>query len=169
MPGKEYYKKNPTEYSKQSTEYYYKNKEKILRRMAKKKITHPELKRASDHKYYLKYKADGRYLETSRKFRNSLSGKFLQYKSGAMNRNYIFELSKDDIEKFWQMPCHYCGSEIETVGLDRMDNSIGYTLSNIVPCCKKCNYMKKNMNYNEFIGHCIKIRDTSLLNGGERK
>ena len=28
------------------------------------------------------------------------------------------------------------------VGLDRLDNSKGYVLDNVVPCCDKCNRLK---------------------------
>ena len=38
-------------------------------------------------------------------------------------------------------------------GLDRVDNSIGYILENVVPCCVTCNSMKMAMSYNEFITH----------------
>lgn len=40
--------------------------------------------------------------------------------------------------------CHYCSGPLESKGcaLDRMDNSIGYTVANVVPCCKECNRLK---------------------------
>lgn len=40
--------------------------------------------------------------------------------------------------------CHYCYGPLETKGcaLDRKDNSIGYHLDNVVPCCKECNRLK---------------------------
>lgn len=36
-------------------------------------------------------------------------------------------------------------------GLDRIDNSVGYTEDNCVPCCAVCNRAKNSMGYNEFI------------------
>jgi hypothetical protein len=38
-------------------------------------------------------------------------------------------------------PCIYCGSLIRATGsgLDRIDNTLGYTVSNVNPCCGTCN------------------------------
>lgn len=39
-------------------------------------------------------------------------------------------------------PCHYCGedtSQAKGCGLDRLDNSKGYILGNVVSCCAICN------------------------------
>lgn len=35
-------------------------------------------------------------------------------------------------------------------GIDRVDNSVGYVLSNCVPCCSTCNRMKGTMSSEEF-------------------
>jgi len=35
-------------------------------------------------------------------------------------------------------------------GLDRIDNAKGYILDNVVPCCKHCNYAKRNMSTEKF-------------------
>ena len=61
--------------------------------------------------------------------------------------------------EMWQKPCYYCGSIIETVGVDRVDNNKGYTLDNVVPCCSKCNYMKNSNTEKEFLEHVEKIHD----------
>ena len=79
-------------------------------------------------------------------------------------RNLDFDLSKTDFRRLIKEPCHYCGqtpSQIFGVrsrngsfvynGLDRFDNFIGYTLGNVVPCCKTCNYAKRNMSVDEFL------------------
>jgi hypothetical protein len=42
-------------------------------------------------------------------------------------------------------PCHYCGGMLldETgCGLDRRNNSIGYTIENVLPCCGVCNQIR---------------------------
>ena len=44
-------------------------------------------------------------------------------------------------------PCYYCGLEntsVAGVGLDRLDNSIGYILKNVVSCCTECNRAKSD-------------------------
>lgn len=88
---------------------------------------------------------------------NKESYKYIQYKSGALRRGFSFELSKEEFMTFWQNPCFYCNSEIETIGLDRIESNIGYNISNIVPCCAICNTMKLALPRNIFIEHCRKI------------
>lgn len=48
-----------------------------------------------------------------------------------------FDLIKDSI-------CSYCKGSLPTmgVGLDRVDNNLGYLPSNVVPCCQACNHLK---------------------------
>lgn len=57
--------------------------------------------------------------------------------------------------------CHYCFKSVERsrygssngsgYKLDRMNNDIGYTFTNLVTCCTKCNFAKGNRySYNEF-------------------
>ena len=63
-----------------------------------------------------------------------------------------------------QKPCHYCGSEptpskghrkwaayVNTNGLDRVDNSKGYLLHNVVPCCIRCNSAKRDESVEDFL------------------
>ncbi len=40
---------------------------------------------------------------------------------------------------------------INVNGIDRKDNSVGYTVENCVPCCPTCNKAKHNSSYEEFI------------------
>lgn len=42
-------------------------------------------------------------------------------------------------------------------GIDRKNNSRGYSIINCVPCCTTCNMMKKTLGYEEFLEHCNKI------------
>jgi len=54
--------------------------------------------------------------------------------------------------------CYICGlSNKNGVGVDRVDNSIGYELENCKPCCSYCNFMKKDLNLEEFIDHIRRI------------
>jgi hypothetical protein len=40
---------------------------------------------------------------------------------------------------------------VDTVnGLDRVDNKVGYVLSNVVPCCKICNRAKGDLSIQDF-------------------
>jgi hypothetical protein len=91
------------------------------------------------------------------KYHELPKNKFKAYSIGAIDRGYVFDLSFEQFMTFWNKPCFYCNSEINTIGLDRVDNSIGYTLSNVVPCCITCNKMKLSQTKEEFINKCITI------------
>jgi len=70
------------------------------------------------------------------------------YKNHAKRRRISFELSFESFINLTQQRCHYCGSESSNFlkvsgnggfkynGIDRKDNTIGYTIENCVPCCK---------------------------------
>jgi hypothetical protein len=72
------------------------------------------------------------------------SSRFNYAVRNAAKRNKVWELSLELYEKLILNPCAYCfGPVHETcIGLDRMDHRIGYVESNVVPCCKKCNFRK---------------------------
>lgn len=59
--------------------------------------------------------------------------------------------------------CFYCAEPIiNTTGysLDRLNNSKGYLLNNVVPCCRSCNEAKgRSFTFEEFIyiTQCIKL------------
>jgi hypothetical protein len=42
-------------------------------------------------------------------------------------------------------------------GVDRVENSLGYSVDNCVACCKICNWMKLTLSVDEFKAHVIKI------------
>jgi uncharacterized protein with PIN domain len=84
-------------------------------------------------------------------------GKWTLYKRNAKAVGRILGLTFDEFMLFWQKPCVYCGNKISTIGLDRIDNNIGYTVSNTVSCCEWCNKMKWVYSQIEFIKQCEKI------------
>jgi len=47
-------------------------------------------------------------------------------------------------------------------GIDRLDSSRGYILENCVPCCKVCNYAKRNMSVNDFLNWIKKVYNYNL-------
>ena len=55
-------------------------------------------------------------------------------------------------------------AEHKVIGIDRIDSSNGYILSNIVPCCEKCNIAKGEMSIDEFREHITKISNTFIKN-----
>ena len=81
------------------------------------------------------------------------------YKCNAKSRGLEFSISLEDLIGLWGLPCTYCGKPIETVGIDRIDNSKGYTKDNITSCCKVCNRMKLEYSTEFWISHIRQIID----------
>lgn len=96
------------------------------------------------------------------KYHKRPNERFKAYKRGALRRGYIFELTEEQFLSMWGKTCFYCNSIIEGIGVDRKNNSIGYTILNVVSCCTSCNRMKGDMNVEEFIEKCRLIADLSF-------
>jgi hypothetical protein len=96
---------------------------------------------------------------------HSMLGKFRSYKHGANRRGYEWNLSVEEFALYWNTPCDYCNDEIEGVGIDRVDNTKGYSTDNCVPCCAMCNEMKLDYKADAWVSHMSKI----LNNLGEIK
>ncbi len=90
------------------------------------------------------------------------------YKRNAMSRNLVFELTETEFKRIVDADCFYCGEKPSNYyknrndvyvanGIDRKSSDIGYITSNVVPCCKKCNYFKNSLTEKDFINHVNKI------------
>jgi ribosomal protein S27E len=121
----------------------------VIEAMRKQRNT-PESKKKQKQWIVSWKNKNANYAEEYRR-KNKEKYKFNTYKYGAMRRGLSFDLSIEDFLTFWQKPCQYCGDEIKTIGLDRIDNDIGYVLSNVAPCCSQCNRAKNNLDYDSFI------------------
>lgn len=89
---------------------------------------------------------------------------FSSYKQAARKRNYCWELSKEEAKIIFQSNCRYCRRPPAQVmsrkininghfiynGIDRVDNTKGYIIDNVVACCKRCNRAKRDMTLEEF-------------------
>lgn len=95
----------------------------------------------------------------SRENKNIPQSRFTTYQWGAKIRKLSFDLSLEEFMLFWNKPCYYCENEIDGIGLDRKDSSIGYNLNNIVPCCWRCNKSKSDQTTYQFIQMCLKISE----------
>ena len=73
-----------------------------------------------------------------------------------------FTINIDDFKELIQKKCYYCGCDPYSIqktrhyrfvynGLDKKNCNLGYTLDNVVTCCKDCNYAKWTQSPNEFI------------------
>ena len=60
-------------------------------------------------------------------------------------RNLDVTLTFEQFKNMVGQPCAYCGDDTSKnvgSGLDRLNNSLGYSLDNVVVCCAKCNFGK---------------------------
>jgi hypothetical protein len=66
------------------------------------------------------------------------SNKHRKYKYSDKKKGYLYDLTLDQARAIMSLPCYFC-CRAEARGLDRIDNSKGHELSNVLPCCFKCN------------------------------
>jgi hypothetical protein len=114
-------------------------------------------------------------------FKSSVRELYRRYHKGARKRKHAFDLSYDECVALFTSSCHYCGMAPSMMvrplgkyctqppffanGIDRVDNAEGYTKSNTVPCCPRCNHMKSNRTVEVFLKHVRRIARHALANG----
>ena len=99
---------------------------------------------------------------------NSLFGTYKN--TGAKSRGHSFELTAEQFYALTQGECWLCGCKPAQIhrpnkskstyvynGIDRVDNAIGYTETNCLPCCGTCNKLKGAKDVEEFIQHIRRI------------
>jgi hypothetical protein len=101
---------------------------------------------------------------------SGLNWLFSNYRRKAKERGREFQLTKDDFALLTSQPCYYCDlaprqeafgtdgtdegkqhSKYQYNGLDRFDNNKGYLVDNVVPCCRGCNFAKRDLPADVFI------------------
>ena len=89
---------------------------------------------------------------------------FRDYKYHAKLRGIPFALDKVAFSQLISQNCRYCGLP-RSGGVDRANNdhAVGYTGANAVPCCKRCNAMKSDMDVDEFLWLCTDIHCLRLI------
>ena len=87
----------------------------------------------------------------------TLPNRYNAYKASAKHRGYSFDLTKEQFATFWNTRCFFCNDMITGIGIDRLDNNIGYTLDNCVSCCSICNVMKSTHAIDLWFTHMEKI------------
>lgn len=88
---------------------------------------------------------------------------YKRYTKGATMRNIQWELTEEQFNTLILQPCYLCGlstNDKNHNGIDRTDNTKGYTLDNSKPCCGHCNLMKGVIPYHRIcvISECISQR-----------
>ena len=94
------------------------------------------------------------------------------YRVGARRRKIAWSLTKDEFQTIGSGSCHYCGDvaierKIRSYlnggsvfnGIDRIDSTGPYRRDNCVPCCSRCNRLKGDLPYDEFIAWCKLIAE----------
>lgn len=97
------------------------------------------------------------------------------YIRGAKKRNLEFNLSKEECLILFKSNCHYCDIEPSNKkkntcgegifiynGIDRKNNNDGYIKTNVVPCCKFCNFAKNRWKIEDFLKWLEKIKNKIL-------
>lgn len=134
---------------KQKAKKYYpsKNRKKIDKEYMNKIYSDPE--RHKEFKYKKKI--------LKQKYNRTPRGKYWNLRSRAKYSNKEFKLSCEEFEIWFNTQdktCHYCGiplkfggnnkkgNSLDSLTIDRKDNTGPYSIYNIVVCCRKCNTIK---------------------------
>lgn len=99
------------------------------------------------------------------------------YVQAARQRKLVFNLDKETVSSLIRKPCFYCGLAHSNTykkpkpdelfvynGIDRLDPTIGYTNSNVVPCCGERNTAKWDRTKDEFVALVSRIMNHLNLN-----
>ena len=100
-----------------------------------------------------------------RQWVSTMKSRFSNWKKSACRRNISFDLTLEQISSF-PLVCHYTGKALtlegnypNTISLDRVDSSKGYTITNVVFCCSFVNIMKHKLSYKDFLLTCKTIAE----------
>jgi hypothetical protein len=123
---------NPDKLRASHEKWYSQNRERKLAANAKRYRKNIELSR-----------------ERSRVRHRTIRSRWTMGKSIARRRGLNFDITFEEYTALMERPCSYClnvfSSPIGTgVGLDRIDNTKGYTPNNVLPCCGFCNRLRGN-------------------------
>ncbi len=102
------------------------------------------------------------------------------YKKWAKEKDVEWRLTRKEADKLFKSNCHYCGAEPKNKsnsrsykesyiynGMDAVDGNKGYTLDNVVSCCKKCNEVKLAMTLEEFENYIYTLYNHYFVNEGK--
>lgn len=74
---------------------------------------------------------------------------FILKDSKSFDRTHGFEnnLTLNMIKSLISKPCSYCGGDDLPMSLDRIDNSKGHLINNIIVSCRRCNFIRRDMPF----------------------
>lgn len=134
-------------------------------------------KQCRNRKAYLAMReSDGKYLV--KKERNRLRrqnpenrAKFVMSDSCAADKlnGWCNDLDVEFVEMIIANGCIYCECDSDIkIGIDRIDNSKPHNRANVVPCCTRCNFIRRNMPHeawNRLVPTIRQITQEGLLDG----
>ena len=103
-------------------------------------------------------KIEGRYFPEE--FCDTDAASYTQYKTRAFNKSLLFELTKDEYVELIKSNCYLCGRksyEKYKNGVDRINNNLGYIMSNVKSCCGSCNHIKKDLELDKLFSKFTEI------------
>lgn len=152
-----------------NAKYYQEHKDKIAEYMAKRYQEHKDKIAERHAKYYQEHKQEiaekkAKYREEHKAERAELQAKYRQTKEGRASiliSNYKrkdkkYNRGECDLTMPWFIrniftKCIYCGeSDWKKLGADRIDNSKGHTIENVVPACWDCNNKRQRKPFEQF-------------------
>lgn len=96
--------------------------------------------------------------------RSAFNSLYSGYVRDARKRGLEFSFTKEQFEDIVTSNCHYCGAKPAREyarswangsffynGIDRKNNTIGYLPGNCVASCWECNYLKRGLDYGDFL------------------
>ena len=115
------------------------------------------------------YRAASRRRTRAWALRKPLDAKWYSYRNHANERGFAFPITKEEFASIAMQPCAWCGTHADESlrgfhGIDRVDNSRGYEVSNCVSCCKWCNRAKDVRSAEDFKRWAVRL-GTHILSG----
>ncbi len=155
----EYRLANPEKEALRHQKYQHDNPEKGIKNNRIYRARHP------DRAYAAVRKCNAAHSE------RYIGGLLAQYRERADNKGITFTITELEFRKMFSQDCAYCGDPptqdgcgVVRNGIDRVDNALGYTKENTVPCCAMCNYLKKDYALSDFYVKIEKLHLRSPLN-----
>jgi hypothetical protein len=160
---------------------YHENVEAMRQKRREQRQVEPERFRAIEARYRERASTNGsnhpkeykppKYA-SNEEWLNSVEYRWQCVVWSAKPKQLEIELNLSDIERMSLLLCYYCGQDPKEIGtrfgIDRVDNTLGYTRANSVTCCSLCNYAKKDLHVSDFIlamcnvGHTFTLDDDKI-------
>ena len=140
---KKYRETHPEEIKATRKKHYQNNREEILEDAKENSkeyyATHKEEKQEYSKQYREIHKKEIKEKAKIYNQKNREKVLLKNYKKSDKKKGFVCDLTEEWLkENITSKPCIYDG-ETENIGCDRIDNNLGHTKENCVPCCYVCN------------------------------